>query len=161
MNCNMRTIAGAAAVFVLFGAGLVGASEQQPAQVLFVCERGNVKSLMAASYFNQLAKERGLPFRGVARGLAPDSTTVPQSIATALNAEGFDVSDFRPIAVSAADLSDSERIVLISTKLPTAANLAPSKLEQWDDVPPASTNYAAARDSLRSHVREIIERLAR
>jgi len=30
-------------------------------QVLFVCEHGNVKSLMASSYFNQLARERHLP----------------------------------------------------------------------------------------------------
>ena len=40
-------------------------------QVLFVCGHGNVKSLMAASYFNQLVGERRLPFRAVSRGSAP------------------------------------------------------------------------------------------
>jgi hypothetical protein len=52
--------------------------ESSAAQVLFVCEHGNVKSLMATSYFNQMAQERGLAFRAVSRGSAPDSTTVPR-----------------------------------------------------------------------------------
>jgi hypothetical protein len=30
-------------------------AQKHDAQVLFVCEHGNVKSLMAASYFNKLA----------------------------------------------------------------------------------------------------------
>lgn len=30
-------------------------TEKQDAQVLFICEHGTVKSLMAASYFNRLA----------------------------------------------------------------------------------------------------------
>jgi hypothetical protein len=54
-----------------------GHAQTHDSQVLFVCEHGNVKSLMAVSYFNQLAQERRLPFRAVSRGTAPDSTTVP------------------------------------------------------------------------------------
>jgi hypothetical protein len=49
-------------------------------QVLFVCEHDNVKSLMAASRFNQMAQEDRLPFRAPSRGTAPDSTTVPPAI---------------------------------------------------------------------------------
>jgi hypothetical protein len=49
-------------------------------QVVFVCEHGNVKSLMAASYFNTMAQARGLPFRAVSRGSAPDSDTVPDFV---------------------------------------------------------------------------------
>src|SRR5258708_39677297 len=46
-------------------------------QVLFVCEHGNVKSLIAASYFNQLARERRLALLAVARGSGPPSPPVP------------------------------------------------------------------------------------
>lgn len=130
-------------------------------QVLFVCEHGNVKSLMAASYFNQLAQERGLPFRGVSRGSAPDSTTVPPAIIAGLHADGFDVGAFRPAAVSAADVSASERVITIGTELPATAGVAGSTVEQWNDVPPASTHYDASRDSLKAHIKTLVEQLGR
>ena len=45
----------------------------EPGRVVFVCEHGSVKSLIASLYFNQRAQQRGLPFKAVARGTAPDS----------------------------------------------------------------------------------------
>ena len=68
----------------------IRADEPTP-QVLFVCEHGNVKSLMAASYFNQLAAKRGLRLRAISRGSAPDSTTVPPPIIAGLRTDGVDV----------------------------------------------------------------------
>lgn len=130
-------------------------------QVLFVCEHGNVKSLMAASYFNQLAKERGLSVRAVAKGKAPNSTTVPPEIAQSLRGDGFDVSAFHPSAVNASDLSVSQRVVTIGTTLPSDIQGGQLKLEQWNDVPPASVDYSATRDSLQDHVKALIEQMAR
>ena len=130
-------------------------------QVLFVCEHGNVKSLMAASYFNQMAQERRLPFRAVSRGSAPDSTTVPPAIIQGLRGDGFDVSSFHPSAVNASDVSASQRVITIGTALPTDARGAPQpKIEEWNDVPPASVDYVAARDSLKSHIKRLVEQLA-
>ena len=135
-----------------------GSPEQPPALVVFVCEHGNVKSLMAASYFNEFAKQRGLPFRGVSRGSAPDATPVPRAIADAMRAEGFDVSGFQPSAVSAAEMAASARVVTIGTALPSADT---SKVEQWNDVPPASTAYVASSAALKAHVEDLLERLVR
>jgi hypothetical protein len=53
---------------------------RQNTSVLFICEHGNVKSLMAASYFNLLALQSGLRYRAVSRGTDPNSTTVPSAI---------------------------------------------------------------------------------
>jgi arsenate reductase (thioredoxin) len=153
-------LAGAALAVAVCGASS-DAAEPSEAQVLFVCEHGNVKSLMAASYFNQLAKERGLPLRGISRASAPNSTTVPPNIASALRAEGFDVSDFHPAAVRAADVAAAKRVITIGTTLPASIKTAGLDIEQWNDVPPASTQYFASRDSLRNYVRELIERLER
>lgn len=130
-------------------------------QVLFVCEHGNVKSLMAATYFNDMARSRGVPFRAVSRGLAPDSDTVPEFVKTPLTAEGFDVSTFRPQQLTQNDIEASARVIGISTPLPAAATSAVAKSEQWNDVPPASTDYAQSRDSIRAHVAELLDRLAR
>jgi len=136
----------------------MASSEQQG---LFVCEHGNVKSLMAASYFNEIARSRGLPYRAISRGSAPDSDSVPPAIVAGLRDEGFDVSSFRPIAVDANDVSTSKRVVLISTALPTAFRVDESEPDQWNDVPPASVDYAAASAALRSHVSRLIDGLAR
>src|SRR4029453_10546575 len=77
--------------------GMASAAEHDATKtVVFVCEHGNVKSLMAASYFNQLASQRSLPFRAVSRGAAPDSTTGPKPIVAGLHADGVDGSDFHP-----------------------------------------------------------------
>jgi arsenate reductase (thioredoxin) len=129
-------------------------------QVLFVCERGNVKSLMAASYFNQLAAERKLPVRAISRGVAPNSTVVPPAIVDGLQAEGIDVSEYRPQALSPDDASEAQHVVTIGTELPRPTQPTKVVIERWDDVPAASTNYTAASDSLRAHVRDLVERLS-
>jgi len=47
-------------------------SAENAPRVLFDCEHGSVKSLIAASYFNQRAQSKGLKVRSIARGVAPD-----------------------------------------------------------------------------------------
>jgi protein-tyrosine-phosphatase len=116
---------------------------------------------MAASYFNQLAQERRLPYRAVSRGTAPDSTRVPPAIIEGLRGDGFDVSSFHPSAVRASDVIASQRVITIGTALPTDAQAtAQSKIEEWNDVPPASVDYGAARDSLKAHIKKLAEQLA-
>lgn len=58
-------------------------AQSAPQTVLFVCEHGAVKSVVAAAHFNRLAAERAFPFRAVSRGTAPDST-VPARIGDGL-----------------------------------------------------------------------------
>src|SRR5579871_2099213 len=70
--------------------------------VVFVCEHGNAKSLIAATLFNQEAARRHLPFRAVARGVNPGQG-VPSSIAASLRSDGYDVSGFNPKPIAAAD----------------------------------------------------------
>ena len=134
--------------------------DARPAQILMVCEHGNVKSLMAASYFNQLAKARRLPFVAVSRGVAPDSTTVPAAIIEGLRADGFDVSSFHPTTLAASDVTAAHRVVLISTELPSGIPAGARQPERWIDVPPASTNYAAAREALKARVRALLNELS-
>ena len=115
---------------------------------------------MAASYFNQEAAKLGLPYRAFSRGVAPDSTTVPQPIVEGLRADGIDVSGFHPAAVKASETAASQRVVTIGTTLPAEAQKAAgTRIEQWNDVPPPSESFAATRDSIKAHVRRLIEEL--
>jgi hypothetical protein len=137
------------------------AAELSVPQVLFVCEHGNVKSLMAASYFNAMAKERGLPVRAVSRGSAPDSNTVPAVIAQHLRMEGFDMGEFHPTAVSGSDVSSSQKVVTIGTALPAGTKTGDSHLEEWNDVPAASLDYDGASRSLKGHVKTLLDEMSR
>src|ERR1700761_1911577 len=55
--------------------------------IVFVCLHGSVKSQMAAAYFNKLARERGLPYTAVSRGIEVDAS-IPASIRNGLNSDG-------------------------------------------------------------------------
>lgn len=135
----------------------LGASPVAPMEtVVFVCEHGNVKSLMAASYFNEIARQRKLPFIAIARGTAPNSTTVPGSIIAGLRVDGVDVSTYRPLAIDARDLASARQVVLIETSLPDALQTKPAQVLDWSDVPPASVNFEAARQSLKVHVDRLV-----
>jgi arsenate reductase (thioredoxin) len=127
-------------------------------QVLFVCEHGNVKSLMAASYFNELAQARGLPFRAVSRGSTPDSDTVPDFVKQPLIAEGFDVSGFRPHVATQDDIAASDHVISISTTL-QVDDASAAKVEQWNDIPAASTDFAQSRSAIKTRVAELIQKL--
>lgn len=94
------------------------AQRNNSSQILFICEHGNVKSVMAMSYFNRLAEQRGLNFRAIARGTSPNSTTVPAAIEDGLRTDGFDLRGFRPVALSGSDLRSSYKAITIGTDLP-------------------------------------------
>lgn len=157
---DLVSVAFIAALAVLLGSGAWAQTEGRAGDVLFVCKHGNVKSLMAASYFNRLAAERGLPHRAAARGSDVDTPEVPIAIAGKLAEEGFDVSAFRAAPATTAEMQAAKRIVLIETSLHGASDAADAKVERWDDVPPASVHYPAASAALKAHVEKLLDQLA-
>ncbi len=126
--------------------------------VVFVCEHGNVKSLIAASLFNREAAARHQAVRAVARGLAPEASVAP-AIATALRAEGFEVGAYRPTRLGVDEVREATRVVAISVD-PAAISGAQTKLEVWSNVPPASIDYPASRAALVTHVERLLGELA-
>ena len=85
-------------IAVLFAAVPLHAGERGPGAVVFVCEHGSVKSMIAALWFNRLASERGLRFQAVSRGVDPDAS-IPDAVANNLRNDGFDAN--RPLCRSA------------------------------------------------------------
>jgi chromate transporter len=83
---------------------LAASSLRKPARVVFVCEHGSVKSLIAMDYFNRSARKRGLKYRAVARGTAPEAT-VPGPVREGLRGDGFVVSGFVPRLFNASDVA--------------------------------------------------------
>jgi arsenate reductase (thioredoxin) len=132
------------------------AEDAMAGKVVFVCEHGTVKSVIAAEWFNRRAAERGLPFRAVSRGVEPDAA-IPAPVAANLRADGFDVSAFRPRRIDAA-AAQARAVVAIGVDpagLPVGASV-----ERWDGVPPASTDYAGSRDDMKRRIEALLDRLA-
>ena len=129
-------------------------------QVVFVCEHGSAKSLVAASFFERRARERGVAATAVSRGTSPDPS-VPAAVVAGLRQDGFDVEGFEPRGLSDADLAAAERVVAIGvdeTSIPAKAGLP---VERWDDIPPVSVSYAEARRVILSRIDDLLRRMVR
>jgi arsenate reductase (thioredoxin) len=125
-------------------------------QVVFVCEHGAAKSLIATAYFNKLAAERGLAARATFRGVDPQDALSVRAVA-GLKADGFAIPAERPTAIAAADVGAATHIFAIGCVLPAGAT-ASGKAASWDDVPD-DQGYGPMRDAIVRHVRALLDTL--
>jgi protein-tyrosine-phosphatase len=130
------------------------------AQVLFVCEHGAAKSVLAATYFNHLAEQLGLHWRALARGTAPD-TELPRPVLEGLTRAGLAPCTLVPTLLGSADLGEAERIV--SFDRPELARLVPRPEShlRWDGLPPVSADFEIARAAIFAKVQGLLAELAR
>jgi protein-tyrosine-phosphatase len=136
-----------------------GSTLNEPARIVFVCEHGSVKSLIAMVYFNRSAQERGLPYRAVARGTAPEPT-VPRPVREGLHAAGFEVSEFVPQLFKASDVDDSSLVVSFDQDIAKIVGGRARHL-RWDNLPGVLANYARGRDEIARHVEALLDELTR
>ena len=129
-----------------------------PRRVVFVCEHGSVKSLIATLYFNQRAQQRGLPYTAVARGTSPEPA-VPPAVQQGLRADGFDVVHYVPQPFKASDV---DGVLLVVSFDQDVTNTVAGRSQQlsWDNLPAVAANYAVARDEILERVDRLIEHLA-
>jgi arsenate reductase len=150
----MRTVAALA----LLGFTALAAAQTPPQTVVFVCEHGAAKSVVAAAHFNKLAAERGLPFRAVSRGTVPDPM-VPAGIASGLKNEGLLLpAAFAPTAVAAGDVNAATRVVTFDVTLPSTGRTA---IIRWDKLPAFSDGYAPASAAIAARVKGLVDELER
>jgi protein-tyrosine-phosphatase len=128
--------------------------------IVFVCEHGSAKSVIAAAHFNRLATEKKLPYRAVARGVNPDDK-IPPAVSTGLARDGLDVSSWRPESLKSDETRMAAQVVTLATDLPASVPVASSKLLTWNDLPPVRENYDAARTAIVRHVSELIDKLTK
>jgi protein-tyrosine-phosphatase len=126
-------------------------------RILFVCEHGAAKSVIAAAYFNQLAAERGLRERATYRGASPQAEL---SVATlkGLREDGLTLPTAKPSPITSDDVRGATHIFAIGCSLPGRA-ASSGKAENWTDVPEVSDGYPASRDAIKKHVERLIDEL--
>ena len=125
----------------------------QDSVIIFVCEHGAAKSIIAATYFNKLAAETGLEVRAIALGTNPDAELSPKAT-TGLREDGLSPTESVPQKLSIADIESALRIVSFC-ELPEEYRTKVI-VEQWDGVPPVSENYEDARDAILEPINELI-----
>lgn len=129
-----------------------------PGAILFLCPHNAAKSVLAAAYFDRLARERHLDFRAASAGTSPDA--VPSAAVVALLQEdGIDVSGHRPRRVTTEDMTNAYRVISLGCdmeELPVASAL----VDRWDDVPLASQDLDASRAAIRHHLDQLLQELA-
>jgi protein-tyrosine-phosphatase len=121
--------------------------------LIFVCEHGAAKSVVAAAYFNKLASERDLKIRAIARGTTPDAELSPKTV-EGLKNDGLTPTESAPQKLSLADMESAQRVVAFCNLPEEYQSKAPT--EQWNDVPPVSEDYEKARDAILEKVNQLV-----
>ena len=122
--------------------------------IIFVCEHGAAKSVIAAAYFNKLAEETNSNVRAIARGTHPDSELSPKAI-TGLRDDSLTPTELVPQKLSLADVESAQRIITFC-ELPAEYKQKVS-VEHWDGVPPVSEDYQKARDKIVERINRLMK----
>jgi arsenate reductase len=137
------------------------APKRQPADsqtIVFVCEHGTAKSVLAMVHFTRLAHERGLAVRAVSRGTAPDPA-LPAFMVAGLRTDGFDVGSFSPSRFGERDVLSATLIV--SFDQPDVASVVRGRVPvvRWDQLPSVTANYPVARAAIARRVEALVDSL--
>jgi len=141
---------------LLFIDGQSANAPAKPPNVIFVCEHGAAKSVIATAYFNALAAERGLPYRAAFRGTSPQDDLSTRAV-SGLRADGIRIPDGRPSAIASDDVARATHIFAIGCTLPAAAAKS-GKAADWNDVPD-DQGYAPMRDAIVRHLTALLDDL--
>lgn len=125
--------------------------------VVFVCEHGAAKSVIAALHLSRLAEQAGLAVRGVARGTEPEPTLSPAAVA-GLRRDGLEVADLVPTCPDAEELSSAAVVVSFGPDLGRLVSAVPSVY--WSDIPAVSDDYEAARAAIVARLGPLLTAIA-
>lgn len=148
---------------LLLSAPAIAIAQRAPAprdsaRVVFVCEHGTVKSLVALEYFNRLARARGLPFAAISRGTNPD-TAVPPIVASGLHADGFELGGFRPHRFTRDDVRRGMLVVALDADVDSVVGGRLPVL-RWDGLPSVLADYSGASSAIAKKVSRLVDSLA-
>lgn len=121
--------------------------------VVFVCEHGAAKSVVAAAWLRRLADDAGLPLDAIACGTDPSPELSPHAMA-GLAGDGIAPAPGRPRALHQDQLRRAWRVVRFGREL-TLATPSTAPVETWD-VPAVSDGYDAARDAIVSRLHQLL-----
>ena len=145
-------VAAALLMAILPAAAENAAAASEARTIVFVCRHGVVNSQMAAAYFNRVAKERGLSYTAVSRGI-DTHRSVPVRIQDGLALDGLTPAN--PPDDLTADQADRAFKVLAFDTIP-AERRGSASVTYWPDVPLGINDYEATRDEILRRINGFI-----
>lgn len=128
----------------------------QHSEIIFVCEHGAAKSIIAAAYFNKMARDRNLSLTAIARGTHPDAE-LSSKMMTGLRQDGLAPTEAIPSKLASEDLESAKRVVSFC---PLPEEYHPKAVvDYWEDIPPVSEDYESARNAIVIHLNELLSHL--
>jgi protein-tyrosine-phosphatase len=124
-------------------------------RVLFVCEHGAAKSVIAAHLLNHLGRLRGVAIDSSSAGLDPDQM-VPPHVVAALQAEGVTVSAVQPKEVDLEMVQQADTVITFGCDLPALGSHHAGVI-RWEGVPAVSDGYQAARVEIGLRVAKLLD----
>jgi protein-tyrosine-phosphatase len=127
--------------------------------VVFVCEHGAARSVIAAAYFNQIAAERHLPYHAVARGTSPQEDLSPATV-KGLEADGMAFDRTKPKGLTEADAREAMRIVAFCpvpkafSSLARATSTTTSRRSARTTATPETRSWRMSRSCSTSSTRD-------
>lgn len=141
-------------VFLVFSLAASHANGQKQ-KIVFVCEHGAAKSVIAANYFNKLAAERGLNYEAVCRATAPDST-LNAGTRAGLKADHI-TQNKNPLKLTLTDTVNVERIIMF-TPVPNSFKTT-KPIEDWSSAQNIDGNYQQRRDAIVRKINVLLDSL--
>lgn len=124
--------------------------------IIFVCLHGVVNSQMAAAYFNKAAKEQGLPFTAVSRGIDL-YRSVPVRVQDGLALDGLEPANV-PLELTAEEARRASRVLAFDT-IP-AERKGDADVTYWSGVPIGIEDYETTRDEIARRVDALVATLS-
>jgi len=123
-----------------------------------VCEHGSAKSVIAATYFNKMAKERNLLWEASTRATDPEQR-LSHNTELGLPNDKLLITKITLRKVSQKDISDASQLILFFP-LPNTLKVA-GKSQFWSGVPPVSEDYQIARDAIVIKITALLDSLSK
>ena len=123
--------------------------------LLFVCQHGAAKSVIAALHCCRMAEARGLRVTAASAGLEPDAD-VPDAVRAGLVEDGLDPAGLTPRDVKGVDPAAVDVVITFGCEAPFGGS---ARRVQWENVPPVSEDYRIARDQIVARLEVLLDSL--
>ena len=144
-------------LIVVFFVSLVTVGQNK--KILFVCEHGSAKSMIATAYFNKFAKEKNLPWEAFSSGTDPDQEISPKTKQLLEGDQLYD-KNLKPHKMSQADVNNAEQVVMFYS---VPANVSvKNNTQYWLGINAVNGDFQKLRDEiLNKVVNPLIDSLTR
>jgi arsenate reductase (thioredoxin) len=122
--------------------------------VLFVCQHGAAKSVVAAQHLKRLSQARGVEVECLSAGVEPDDS-VPPHVVAGLADDGLAFVATKPQLVTQQLTERANHIVSFGCDLPEVA--VPEPVIVWNDIPAVSDGYAPAREAIVARLESLLD----